>query len=332
MTSNHAYGASCLVSLMFLAAGAASPVHAQIGKAMEQAQQVAEKSGGSNNLPPKENRPPQARTRSEKKVSAVDGAIEVLKQEYQGYLKEGSPTPRTESNYFVEHPAEEVTQENILQALGKSIHGNPRVAAYVKWQLLSGISGQFDDKLVDKAVRAYKSAPRPAPRPGIEASQRKALDAMLRGAREGDVGDIDAKLREAVAQGVEMNQPIIAYRDALFAKLPSEPRVFDAAFGDLRDRLMLAAETQGFRDVLLGNVRAWAMSGATPQQMTAMAQYLRKLTSQTGPDYYDQAEWKDSRVQWRTRSVSMDEGRHLSDLMKYLEERARNPDGDLKVQ
>src|SRR5687767_10688990 len=71
--------------------------------------------------------------------TAIQSAISELTKEFQASLRKSASPPRTQSDYFTENPSDDVTPEAVAAVLARSSDGDPRLQAYVKWQLLSAL-------------------------------------------------------------------------------------------------------------------------------------------------------------------------------------------------
>src|SRR5688572_29746422 len=156
------------------------------------------------------------RTDSGAARGAMQTAIAELSKEFQSSVRQKSSPPRTKSDYFIEKPSDDVTPEAVVTALARSGDGDPRMAAYVKWQLLSALPEKVEDpKIAAALLRAYKSAPEPLPRPGVAPRERAQLDKLAQGAREDDRQKVTEQFEKLVEQFDVNNGPILAYRDEL---------------------------------------------------------------------------------------------------------------------
>src|SRR5688572_24897593 len=68
---------------------------------------------------------------------AIQPAVTELIREVGSVLRTGAEPPRTQSDYFQQHPAADLQPPAVLAALRRQVSNDPRVVSYVKWQLLS---------------------------------------------------------------------------------------------------------------------------------------------------------------------------------------------------
>ena len=281
----------------------------------------------SSSLPPRH-------SSSDPAAAAVRAAVVTLTKEYDQYLRNASgATLRETSNYFKDTHDDTVTPDAIIAAL-QSRGGDPRTAAYVKWQLLSGLPNgdALDPSAAKQLLVAYRNAPAPLPRPGIAPQEQQKLDVYVQGKKESDEADIKAYLETAVSQVARSNSPILKYRDALYQKLPKTPETFAAAMDDLVQRLNAAAEDKELLKQLVKDVREWAtLESRPPHVMNALARAARKLADTKGPQYYQSPYWHSSNVfAWRKTRGSVDSASALKDLAVFLEEQAAQPQLEIK--
>lgn len=266
--------------------------------------------------------------------AAMQAAISELSKEFQSSLRRSGSPARTKSDYFTDNPSEAVTPEAVATALSRSSDGDPRLAAYVKWQLLSALPEKVEEpKIAAALVRAYKTAPPPMPRPGVAPRERSQLDKLVQGARETDRQKVTEQFEKLTEQSDVSNGPILAYRDELLRRLPPSNETFAAAFADAVQRLDAGLDVADHTETIAQSVREWAMSGnATPQQLNDMLKAVRQLKGKEGPDYYDAVNWdeKARRLEWSKRHNDMNDGKHLDDLVAFLTEQVKNPPGSLK--
>ncbi len=239
----------------------------------------------------------QARSTSRKQgdpgIEAVAAAIAALSKEYAAFEKDPqNARTRSESNYFVDNPSAEVTPELIVKALGNRISGSPRLQAYVKWQLLSAIPGKFDEAQAPAALRAYSSAPAPVAMPGMDPQQRRQIDMALSRLRQDEVAGVDKEISEQAGRVALANAPILAYRDAMFARLPSAYDTYVAGMEDLVQRMGTGADIRGHATNVLGGLQAWALGmDAKPPQVQNMLAALGRLKTLKAPDYISGVTW-----------------------------------------
>jgi hypothetical protein len=269
-------------------------------------------------------------------AAAVRAAVVTLTKEYEQYLRNpANASAREACNYFIDHHDDAVTPDAIVAALqSRSGGGDPRLAAYVKWQLLSGLptGDQLDETEAKQLIAAYRNAPAPLPRPGIAPQEQQKLDVYVQGKKQSDESDIKAYLETAVSQVARQNSVILKYRDGLYEKLPKTPETFAAAMDDLMQRLNAVAEDKALLKQLVKDVREWAAAEPRPPHLlNALARAARKLADTKGPQYYQTPYWNSSDVfAWRKGRGSVDSASALKDLAVFLEEQAAQPALEIK--
>lgn len=267
---------------------------------------------------------PDAKALAKAEVTLLDAAVADLTKEYAAHVKDprGSRL-RPQSSYFVDHPVQ-LSAGALLDALERPPGDDPRLAAYVRWQLLSAAPEKFDPAVVRRVVAIYQKAPAPAPRFGMSPEEKGRLDVLLLKAKKEEDVALSARLDERVRQGAEQNRPILAYRDALYAKLPEGFEALAAGLRDAHERT-LAAAGGGAYDEHAGRVvkdaLAWAQSGAAdPEQCARLADLVAKLRFVRSPPYYVRAAWRQPRPSWSTRSDGVYSPKKLADLEAVLRE------------
>jgi hypothetical protein len=268
--------------------------------------------------------PPNAKALAKAEATLIDAAVTELKKEYAAHLKDPARSPlRPQSNYFTEHPVQ-LSADSVLDALERPTSDDPRCAAYVKWQLLSGAPEKFDPAFHARALKVYENAPPPPPRFGSTQDDRMKLDALLLKARKDEDAAISAKLEERVRREAEENKPVLLYRDALYAKLPEGYDTIVAGFRDAHDRAQAAAgggSSDEHAARVVKDALSWAQSGsADPQQCAALADLVARLRFVRSPPYYARAAWRYDHLAWSSKTDAVYSAKKLSDLEGVLRE------------
>jgi hypothetical protein len=257
-------------------------------------------------------------------ATVLDASIADLKKEYAAHLKAPQSSKlRPQSSYFIDHPVK-LSPDTLLDALERPVGDDPRCVAYVRWQLLSAAPEKFDAKHLKRALAVYEKAPAPLPRFGLLQDDKNKLDVLVLKSRKGDDASLSTQLEERVRQGAEANGPILAYRDALYARLPEGFEALVAGLRDARERTVAAAGG-GAYDAHAGRVvkdaLAWARSGsADPDQCIRLAEIVARLRFVRSEPYYARAVWRQVRPSWSTRSDGVYSPKKLADLEAVLKE------------
>lgn len=266
----------------------------------------------------------------QKIIEAADAA---LHREYVAAQKDPAKPDkglREKSDYFLQNPAPELKPDALLTALTRPISGDPRAAAYVRWQLLSGLPDPLDShdpRLLTLAIEAYRKAPLPAPHFGLTAADQRQLDALAASARREEDVTINSQVEEAQRKLVRANRYALAYRDEFYRRLPKAPATFLAAFQDADERLKLAAGVRQWMPTVVGDIYAWINSpDADPQSLTKMADAVAELRFRSAPPYYDHVVLgPKNKLTWEKKSDSANPEGALPKLQQALLEAARKP-------
>jgi hypothetical protein len=265
-----------------------------------------------------------AKALAKAEVTLLDNAIADLKKEYAAHLKDphGSDL-RAQSSYFVDHPVQ-FSPESVLDAIDRVGGDDPRGVAYVRWQLLSGAPDKFEAKQLKRALAVYEKAPAPPARFGLSPDDQAKLEVMVLKSKQGEDSALSVMLEERVKQDAEANKPILAYRSALYARLPVCYESLVAGFRDTHERTQAAAgggaydahAAQVVKDAL-----AWAQSGdADPDQCGRLAETVARLRFVRSPPYYSKATWRIVRPSWSTRTDGVYSPKKLETLVGVLRE------------
>ena len=241
---------------------------------------------------------------------------------------------RESCNYFLDHPDPDVTPEVVLTALAAPA-GEPRAAAYVRWQLLSALPETVDDALAKPLLAAYRAAPPPLPRPGISRDDQQRLDRLTQSARHEDESEIEQRVEAAVSDVRRQNAPILAYRDELYRRLPKTADTFAAAMDDLLARCNAVADGKELIKSLAKDVRSWLASDSPPPAtLAALARAARKLADTKGPQYYQSVYFNERGgvFAWHKTRAGVDSGHALKDLAVLLEEQSQRPPLNLDIK
>ena len=272
-------------------------------------------------------------------------AVAAILKEYQAAVKSGEAL--REKSDFLTDPKGALTPEQvaaiapdmILAALERPIPGaDVRADAYVKWQLLSGVKGKFPDELKARAIAVYRNAPRLAPHPGVD---RPKLERLLNrvGISKADAeagvnkefGDVIVKYRLEI-------EPLLAYRDELYARLPAGFDSLAAGLGDIYARVAAGAPANEFWTTVSSGIRSWALTSSDPRQMRQLAGAVEKLRAfvkdEKNRPYYKvlwATEDKYTGLKWVAES-SIQNDKSMEELGLWLEEHAKNPGGGLNFK
>jgi hypothetical protein len=214
-------------------------------------------------------------------VNAVNAAVAGLTKEWQAHQKDPKAPLRIKCDYFIEKNAPDVTPEAIVAALPHAQANEVVADAYIKWQLLSGIKGKADVKLVPQLLAAYRVSAGPIARPGLSAADKRELDQLIRDATAKDAAGINARLHKQVDEVLAMDQPILSYREEAFARLPSSEDVLLAGLADGVERAACGIDSERFTKNVMGEMLVWSVT-TSPQQIHVLADALRQVIDRAG--------------------------------------------------
>lgn len=269
-------------------------------------------------------KPPDAKALARAEATVLDNAIAELKKEYAAHLKDPRASAlRAQASYFVDHPVQ-LSAESVLDSIDRVAGDDPRGVAYVKWQLLSAAPEKFEGKLLKRALGLYDKAPAPPARFGLSADDQAKLEVMLLKSKQGEDSALSVMLEERVKQEAEANKPVLAYRSALYARLPVGYESLVAGFRDALERTQAAAGG-GAYDAHAGQVvkdaLAWAQGGdADPEQCGRLAETVARLRFVRSNPYYAKAVWRVVKPSWSTRTDGVYSPKKLENLVEVLRE------------
>ena len=260
--------------------------------------------------------------------AAIEEAVSLLRREYLSRQQDPAATPlRRQSNYFLDNSTK-LDPKSLVAALERPVltdkgARDPHLAAYVKWQLLSGGPETFEGDLLTRVLEVYRKAPVPATRVGMSEYDRKKLDVLLASTKPDGHVRLEDKLDGAVKKTAESNKAALAYRDELYARLPPGYDTFALGLADGYARLSAGAATKDHMKRVVDGLKAWAASGdARPKQCAALAQIVYKLRSERGPKYYVSIGTRGGKPYWVTRTETLYDDDKLRALQEFLEQQA----------
>ncbi|HEY7116774.1 MAG TPA: hypothetical protein VH475_09320 [Tepidisphaeraceae bacterium] len=268
-------------------------------------------------------------------ASPTAPAVTALLKEYQAAVKsKDGKGLREKSDYFAQNKAEGLTPEVILATLEKPVSTDPRAEAYVKWQLLSGVDGKFPENLKPRVIRVYRSAPVPRSHPGFDhPSLERTLYRIGINNKDAEV-EVNKEFMAAVEQYRDYVEPILAYRDELYARLSPGYDTLVAGVQDTYDRVSHGAPATEFWKVVSSAIRQWALTSSDAGQMRTMASAIGKLNGyvkdERNKPFYRVMwvnEGKYTGLKWQSQSTINNEGKYVGDLGEWLSEHANNPSG-----
>ncbi len=233
-------------------------------------------------------------------------AINALTQEAQAALAQRKPLPRQKSDYF---PADnKIDVQALIKALGSRISQNPRIDAYVKFQLLAAREA-FDGDLALPALKAYVlGAPPMIALPGTTQQEQQKWNQKAMTARQDDVEKINDEWKAALAPYIEVNDIIIAYRDLMKSKIQPpddlKHKYFEAYLEDLSQRGTAGFEIDKPLAAISKTISSWAPL-AKKAQVQDMLTALKEYTARKPPKMFEELSWKDGKARWSTHDAGL---------------------------
>jgi hypothetical protein len=259
--------------------------------------------------------------------AALSKAVAELQKEYADFAaKPDSASLRTASDYFKNGLPTGVTVDDLLAVVGRGLSGSPSEQAYVKWQLMSGCPSKVDGPQAAKVYQAYRSAPAPRPAFSADPNVRKQLDHMVVGMREGQEDAINDQVSKQNEMIKAYNDPILEYRDALYARLPTNGDVLIARLQDAVFRVQAGVDLKNLLSNWSLEIRTWTVSNATPQQANAVMSALKEAQKIKGAVTYKSAKWDEKKkaVVWSPVTAQIS-AKEAAPIEKQLREYIANP-------
>ncbi len=251
-----------------------------------------------------------------KAIAAVSTAATALMKEATAGLKDKTENLREKCDYFTEKPSPDITPEAILIGLEKSQSGDPRMDSYVKWQLLSGISGAFPEELAARATTAYRRAAEPSNHPGLEHAQLSKTLNRIGIMKKEKMGEINKGFGETVDKTAKDNLYILHYRKEFYSHLPVSGDSLMAGLEDIFSRAKHGVPAGDMWTAVSGSIQSWSLSAESRQRdsvLQAMNQLLTTARSERAKPYV--------RVEWIEDAKNM--GLHWKDEMVVDEKKVQ---------
>lgn len=248
-------------------------------------------------------------TRPQAKMKEPDPlrvAISELSREAQTALQQRKPFPRTESDYF--KTGHKIEAQALLKTLAGPLNQNPRVDAYVKFQLLSAFES-FSDDLALPALKAYVlGSPALIALPGVTHQEQQKWTQKALQAKQDDVAKINEEWKAALAPYEEANTIILAYRDLMKSKIDAplelKHKFLQASLEDLSQRGAAGFEITKPVNALAKTITAWGAT-AKREQIKEMLAALKEYTQRRPPKMLEELRWRNEKATWTTHDAGV---------------------------
>ena len=249
-----------------------------------------------------------------KATAAVTNATAALLKEATAGTKDKMGKLREKCDYFVEKPSADLTPEVILIALEHTQSTDRRIEAYVKWQLLSGIAGQFPDELVLRAIAAYRKAPELSSHPGLDRAQLSKSLSRIGPMKRERMGEINSSFSVSADKTTGENLYVLHYRKELYAHLPVSGDSLMAGLEDIFARVQHGVPAGDMWTAVSGSIQSWSLTADSHQLnsvLQAMVQLLSTVRSERAKPY-TKLEWSDDPknlgLHWKDQ-MSLEDGK-----------------------
>lgn len=264
----------------------------------------------------------------------VQLAAAALLKEYQTVMKEKKGEGlREKCDYFTTNKVEGLTPEMILAALEKPISSDPRADAYVKWQLLSGVA-KFPDSLKARVIRVYRAAPVPKSHPGLDhGGFERALSRNIGIMSKDKENPVNQEMAATIKKYRDDIEPILSYRDELYARLPVAYDTLVAGLSDVYARAAAGAPANEFFATVAAASRSWSLTSNEAANMRQLAGAIEKLRAFVKDDrnkpYYRVIWAKEDNytgLKWLSEATIQND-KAMGEASTWLMEHAQNPGG-----
>jgi hypothetical protein len=265
-----------------------------------------------------------------KALAAVNTAAAALLKEAQAGFAPGGKL-REKSDFFGEVVPPEITPDAILTVIEKSQNSDARIDAYIKWQLLSAVSGQFPPELASRALAAYSKAPEPINAPGLDRRKLNSLLYRVGSMKKDKMDDVNKEFGTSLSKNGSDNSTILNYRKAMYQRLPVSSDTLMAGLEDMFVRVRHGVAVGDLWDTVAGSIQSWSLT-AEPRQRESIVSALNKLLGTAKDDRYKpymRVTWNDdpknAGMHWQDQ-MSVDEAK-VTALVGSIRDAARMMDG-----
>ncbi len=256
-------------------------------------------------------------------------AIDALTAEYEPLLKDqksaAAGTTRLASDYFKDKKVT-VTQDEMLATLNKKLNKDPRIDAYIKWQIISAQSGEFDEAHLKEAARLYQRPMHlPPSRPGSAPREQQELKAHINRLNKDDVAAANDQWKQLVAFHMLQYRPMLSYREELYARLPKMPDVINLAMQDMNSRIDDGYSIKEFLNQVMSDARATA-AGMKPNDIRRFGQMLQSYVGRTGPSPFESivVDEKTKAVSWKSAGVVSFDKKTMDEVLEAMDQMAKS--------
>ena len=261
-------------------------------------------------------------------MAALAKASAELVKEFTTELKKPEPKLRDKCDYFGATPPAELTQEALIATLEKPQNSDPKIDAYVRWQLLSCYPKPFSPEYIPKAIAAYRKFPEPLDHPGLD---RGKLDkAILKmGIGKKDLAEpLTSQVKEAAEKIKTANKWCILLRNDFFLRLPVTPETITAGLDDITMRITHGdiEDAGGLLDHIVKTVQTWEKTATNAQCFSLIQPFTNLKAKSLEPKYqpYVLCEFNAQATQLFWRGLQVNEKTFI-DVLDLLKAAAKRP-------
>lgn len=221
--------------------------------------------------------------------TVLNEAITALTKDFETYWS--NPDAKwilTHGNYFKKHACPTLTPEAIFEKMNYLSESKPpHQAAYICWELMSGLPEELNEKQIRQLSSVYRQAPFLLPRPGLSKDDKKRWDRMARGtATEERIAEVNNKVAEEMAPNTLANGLITLYRDALYKRLPATTETIFLGMQEAYNRIQIGQPALNL-PLLAEPIRAIGENEKVSSgQKQAIKNLLRQMKDKQGPSFY----------------------------------------------
>lgn len=215
----------------------------------------------------------------------LKNAVADLTREFREFANNPTEKKLREKSDYFNSPPGDVTVDQTLAAIERRVSSEPLLDAYIRWQLMSAVTKDFDlqPKQIRVVLNALRSAPQPLTRYGASQREQQDFAATVRGAKQGAVDALKDKLAERRAEIDLANSLILNFRDSLFPLLPRSYDSFALSFDEARLRADAGIIVSPFLSRLIASIHSWVVQdNPTPSQIRPVLDLINRSKSYQG--------------------------------------------------
>ena len=206
-------------------------------------------------------------------MAALAKASAELVKEATAEFAKPEPKLREKSDYFSASPSAEITTDAMLATLEKPQSPDPKIDAYVRWQLLSAAIKPFEGDQIAKAIALFRKLPEPVDHPGLRRDKLQSAVEKVGKDKKNTGEQFTTQVKEQAEKVKIANKHIVLLRNDLFLRLPVNNETLLAGLDEISVRLKHCdiEDAGGLLDHIVKTMQPWAKDATVVQRNNMIA-------------------------------------------------------------